>query len=269
MTHISLFDGIGTALYAAELAGFQNLAASEINQFCRALQKQNFPHVQDIGDIETAYFGRYGGMVDVLSGGFPCQNISQLGNREGVDGAKSRLWRHYIRAIQETNCRFAIIENSPRLTSNGLCLILSALAEIGYNAEWDVFSAGMYGAAHIRERCYILAYPTTQRRTGLLCLNKIKCLQFAAAIREEKCNDLAPSCHPFLRLAQVHGEPPVWGDYDGLAARLHTAKRIGGIGNAMYWPILFTIFKTISWADTCTEREWLEANQSAIKYLAK
>ncbi|MBX2927028.1 MAG: DNA cytosine methyltransferase [Saprospiraceae bacterium] len=269
MKHISLFNGISTTLYAAELTGWQNIAASENSAWCNRHQAQRFPHVETLGDITTADFTRFAGVVDVLTGGFPCQNISPLGRGEGIRGAKSSLWAAYRRAIEEIRPRYALIENSSRINTRGIETVLHDLAGIGYDAEWCNLSAAEFGADHIRNRMWILAYPVGQRRRSILHIVKIAGMENNGAHEcKTEANEAARTIsvsHTIERLRQSYGEPPLLGDYDGLTARLDTPRRIHGIGNAMYWPIPYAIFRWIDYAEQCTEEEWDMVNYLALE----
>jgi len=96
--------------------------------------------------------------VDIICGGFPCQDISAAGKGEGITGAKSGLWREYARVVCELGPTVAVVENSPMLTSRGLGVVLGDLAELGYDAEWTCLGACDVGAPHRRWRLFIVAW---------------------------------------------------------------------------------------------------------------
>lgn len=105
--------------------------------------------------------------VDVLCGGFPCQDVSQGGRRAGIkEGTRSGLWYEYARIIGEIRPRYVIIENVRGLLSCGIEIVLQDLAALGYDAEWEVLPAAALGAPHHRERVFIVAYPHSQRADG-------------------------------------------------------------------------------------------------------
>ena len=93
----------------------------------------------------------------VVSGGFPCQDISAAGKGAGIDGERSGMWKHMARIICEVKPRYVYVENSPMLTSRGLDVVLKDLATMGFDAEWGVFSAAQVGAPHLRKRIWIIA----------------------------------------------------------------------------------------------------------------
>ncbi|MGL5131984.1 MAG: DNA cytosine methyltransferase [Planktothrix sp.] len=260
MRYGSLFGGIRAADYAAKLAGYEIVFNSEIDRYCIELGQQRFGGTE-LGDIRNADFRPFEGLVDILCGGFPCQNISKAGKQEGIDGTSSRLWGHYYRAIQETRPGFALIENSDQITRKGLDQVLCDLAQIGYNAEWESLSAGEFGAIHQRERTWILAYPNSFGRPGILRLLKGSSHQEYV----QPINKTMDGCGSYFEwFTERYGEPAVFGIYDGFTSKLHVPKRISAVGNSLYWPIPYCIFKTIDWAVHCTEQEWLTTNYHAL-----
>jgi DNA (cytosine-5)-methyltransferase 1 len=98
--------------------------------------------------------------VDLICGGFPCQDISHAGRRAGIGGERSQLWSEFARLIRHIRPKYALVENTAALTARGLFAVLGDLAEIGYDAEWHCVPACAVGAPHTRERLFILAYPT-------------------------------------------------------------------------------------------------------------
>ena len=98
------------------------------------------------------------GLVDVVSGGFPCTDISAAGQGAGIDGQASGLWREMARIIGEVRPRFVYVENSPYLVSRGLIRVLGDLAALGFDARWGIVGASHIGANHQRERIWILAH---------------------------------------------------------------------------------------------------------------
>jgi DNA (cytosine-5)-methyltransferase 1 len=262
MRYGSLFGGIRTACYAAALLDWECVFNSENEKFPLRIGQQHGYGGEEIGDIETASFTKFAGMVDLLVGGFPCQDISIAGGMAGIDGARSRLWRHYCRAIKEVLPRFIVIENSSNLTRKGLDRILCDLADIGYDAEWECFSAAEFGACHHRNRIWILAYPSGFRRSGILRLLKGVC---ARRFKKKEQQELASTRSHFERFAERYGEPAVFGKYDGLTKRLHVTARLKACGNAMFWPIPYMIFKFTEEAISMTDDQWFIINKNALE----
>lgn len=163
MNELALFAGIGGGILGTQLLGHRCVCAVENDPHAQSvlLARQNdgllptFP----IWDDVTTFDGKpWRGIVDIISGGFPCQDISSAGKGAGITGERSGLWKEMLRIIGEVRPRFAFIENSPVLRTRGLGTILKDLAEIGYNAEWGIVSAGDVGAPHKRERMWLLAH---------------------------------------------------------------------------------------------------------------
>lgn len=164
----SLFAGIGGFDLGFERAGFETRWQVEIDPFCRKVLAKHFPNAERYEDVRTSGAANLG-RVDVICGGFPCQDISQAGNRAGITGSRSGLWTDACRIISELRPRFALLENvgallwpirRPSLTEAvPIGTVLGDLSEIGYDAEWDVISAADMGLPHLRERVWIIAYP--------------------------------------------------------------------------------------------------------------
>lgn len=166
MKELSLFSGAGGGLLGSVLMGWQTVAAVEIDPYARAVLEarqrdgflENFPIHQDIQEFDgSPYKG-----VDLVTGGFPCQDISSAssdGKRLGLSGKKSGLWAHMARVCRETQPKFVLVENSPLIRKRGLNVVLSDLAQMGYDAVWGVFGAEACGAPHKRARFWLLAYP--------------------------------------------------------------------------------------------------------------
>ncbi len=153
----SLFSGIGGIELGFEREGFETKWFVERDAFCQSVLRKHWPKVKIYGDITSIDF-RELEKIDVLTGGFPCQDISVAGKGKGIGGKRSGLWKEYFRAIREIRPKFAVIENVSILTKRGLNVILGDLAEIGYDAEWFCLQARDVGAPHRRERIFIIAY---------------------------------------------------------------------------------------------------------------
>jgi DNA (cytosine-5)-methyltransferase 1 len=157
MTHGSLFSGIGGIDLGFEMAGIKTSWTCEIDDWCNEILEKRFPDATKYKDIKD--IGKHNLQpVDIISGGFPCQDISQAGKGQGLKGARSILWFEMWRIISELQPRWVLIENVPALTYRGGTRVLHDLAEIGYDAEWQIISARDVGARHLRKRIWIIAY---------------------------------------------------------------------------------------------------------------
>ena len=158
----SLFTGIGGFDLGLERAGMRVLWQCEADEFCRRVLAAHWPHVPCYPDVSELR-GADVEPVDVLCGGFPCQDISVAGKGAGIDGARSGLWAEYARLVGELRPSYVVVENVPALLGRGLGRVLGDLAALGYDAEWDCLPACAFGAPHRRDRIWIVAYPGCER----------------------------------------------------------------------------------------------------------
>lgn len=171
MNELALFAGVGGGILGGLLCGFHCVCAVEIDPYARAVlaARQNDGTLKPFpiwDDIRTFSGEPWRGIVDVVSGGFPCQDISIAGKGAGIDGTKSGLWREMARIICEVEPTYIIVENSsPALLVRGFSTVLGDLAAMGFDARWGVFGAYHVGAPHKRERLFIVAtHPDRQRQ---------------------------------------------------------------------------------------------------------
>jgi DNA (cytosine-5)-methyltransferase 1 len=162
LTFGSLFAGIGGFDLGLERAGFVPRWQVELDEFCRSVLARHWPDVPRFDDVRTVT-----GLepVDLVCGGFPCQDIARVGRKAGIEGPQSGLWSEFHRVVRDLRPRFVLVENTTSLTVRGLDRITGDLAEIGYDAEWDCLPAAAFGAPHIRDRIYLLAYPGGYRES--------------------------------------------------------------------------------------------------------
>lgn len=257
MTHGSLFSGIGGFDVAAEWIGFKNLFHCEINTFCREFLNKRFGGIS-YEDITKQDFTPWEGLLDVLTGGFPCQDASianQHGTQQlGLKGQRTGLWRHMARAIQEIKPRFIVAENVGNIlkVNNGkdFAEILHCLAGMGYSAEWRIIYASEIGAPHKRKRCYLVAYP------GSIRFHE----------NQSFFSDVSPAFEPECRLltgttvkirTSWPAEPPICSVDHGFSSRsfeMYGKSRLKeevfkALGNAVVPQIPYCIFKRIKEVD--------------------
>ena len=157
LTFGSLFAGIGGFDLGFERAGMVCRWQVEIDDYANRVLAKHWPHVHRERDIREC--GRHNlEPVDVICGGFPCQDISYAGLGAGLDGERSGLFFEAIRLVRELRPRILVLENVAALLTRGLDRVLGTLAEIGYDAEWHSIPAAAVGAPHIRDRVFVLAY---------------------------------------------------------------------------------------------------------------
>jgi DNA (cytosine-5)-methyltransferase 1 len=171
MNELALFAGAGGGILASELLGWRTVCAVEVNDYARSvlLARQNdrilrpFPVWDDV----TTFDGKpWRGFIDVVSGGFPCVDISiarAMWGRDGIAGDKSGLWFEYLRIVDEVQPRFVWGENSPELKAQGLAEIVRSLASRGYVCRWITLGADDCGMPHARKRLWFLATNTNQQ----------------------------------------------------------------------------------------------------------
>jgi len=171
LNELALFAGAGGGILGGKLLGWRTVCAVECEAYPASVlvQRQNdgilepFP----IWDNVTTFDGKpWKGLVDVVSGGFPCQDISAAGKGAGIEGSRSGLWSEMARIIGEVRSRFVFVENSPLLVSRGLETVLRDLASMGYDAQWCIVSASNVGAPHKRERIWICAHSDSVGHNG-------------------------------------------------------------------------------------------------------
>lgn len=163
MNELALFAGAGGGLLGGTLLGWRTVAAVEIEEYPRAvlLQRQAdgiLPRFPVWDDVRTFDGKPWRGKVDIITGGFPCQDISAAGKGAGITGERSGLWSEFARIIGEVRPAYVLVENSPMLVSRGLGVVLGDLASMGYDAEWGIIGAHHAGAPHRRDRIWILAH---------------------------------------------------------------------------------------------------------------
>ena len=168
MRELALFAGAGGGILGGKLLGWRTVCAVELNSYCASIlcrrQDEGILAPFPIWDDVTTFDGRpWRGVVDVISGGFPCQDISAAGRGAGIDGERSGLWSEMARIIGEVRPRFVFVENSPMLVSRGLGRVLADLASLGFDAKWGIVGAHHTGAPHKRDRIWLLAHTTKIR----------------------------------------------------------------------------------------------------------
>ena len=160
MTFGSLFTGIGGMDLGLERAGMQCKWQVEIDPFCRQVLTKHWPEVPKYEDVRAV--GPQLESVDLIAGGFPCQDISVAGKKAGIEGERSGLWSEYARIVGQLRPRLVLVENVPGLLEQGMGRVLGDLASLGYDAQWNVLPAAAVGLPHVRERVFIIAYPQCQ-----------------------------------------------------------------------------------------------------------
>mgnify|MGYP006291738799 CR=1 FL=1 len=172
MNELALFAGAGGGILGGHLLGWRTVCAVEWDPYAASVlvARQNdgtLPPFPIWDDVQTFDGHPWRGRIDVISGGFPCQDISQAGTakeKAGIEGERSGMWKHMARIIKEVCSPFVFIENSPLITYRGLTQVLYDLASLGYDAKWGVLGATEVGAPHQRDRIWIIASNTNNKK---------------------------------------------------------------------------------------------------------
>jgi DNA (cytosine-5)-methyltransferase 1 len=169
---LDLFSGIGGFSLGLERAGMETVAFCEIDPFCQKVLKKHWadvPCYNDVTKLTKEVLDNDGvRTIDVICGGFPCQDLSGAGRQKGLSATRSGLWFEMLRIISGVRPKYVIVENVSALLTGErggwFSTFLTSLSQIGYNAEWETIYASQVGAPHPRERVWIIAYPCEVRR---------------------------------------------------------------------------------------------------------
>lgn len=194
----SLFSGIGGFDLGFERAGMRISWQVELDPYCRAVLARHFPDAHRFEDVREVGIGNLE-PVDLICGGFPCQDLSTAGRGAGIDGARSALWSEFARIVRELRPRYVVVENVPALlTGKGkrwergpISRVLGDLAEARYDAEWACLSAREFGAPHLRKRVWIVAYPARDAEAGAAAESGTERQRVGAGGERSRAADLA------------------------------------------------------------------------------
>jgi len=226
MRELALFAGAGGGILGGYLLGWRTVCAVEIDPFCRSvlLARQRdgiLPHFPIWDDIRTFDGAYWRGHVDVISGGFPCQDISSANVQgAGINGARSGLWREMARVVREVRPRFVFVENSPMLTRRGIDAVLGDLATMGFAARWGVLGTVSAKGPCQRYRIWIVARSHSEHGYSWLGADK------PSARRPLRCshNVERSTCQGGPWLA---GEPRLDRMAPGMAAEMDAVRAAG------------------------------------------
>ncbi|KDQ65727.1 DNA cytosine methyltransferase [Streptomyces sp. NTK 937] len=151
------YGGLGMAVEA--LTDDRVAYVAEVDEAACKILAHRMPDVPNIGDITTYDWAQLVGKVTKVVAGWPCQDISNAGPREGIDGDRSGIYRNVIEAIRVLRPRLVFLENVSAIRSRGLWQVVADLAAIGYDVRWTCLRASDVGAAHHRDRWFAIAYP--------------------------------------------------------------------------------------------------------------
>jgi len=232
MKVLDLFSGIGGFSLGLERAGMETVAFCEIEDYPVKILNKHWPDVPIYEDVRNVTKERLesDGIrgIDVITGGFPCQDISNSGQKTGIQGERSGLWSEYARLISELRPQYAIVENVAALLYRGIGDVIGDLASIGFDAEWHCIPACAVGADHRRDRVWIVAYPKGKRRKSILQKSRLfqKTLKDSARLTRDCRTFYSPDAQRVLR----ETEPCLGRVADDVPNRV---DRIAGLGNAV------------------------------------
>ena len=265
MNELALFAGAGGGILGGHLLGWRTVCAVEWEPYaaCVLAARQNdgiLPPFPIWDDIQTFDGKPWRGRVDVVSGGFPCQDISAAGKGAGIEGERSGMWREMARVVSEVRPAYVYIENSPMLTTRGGARVIADLTSLGYDAQWDVMGAADVGAPHRRDRIWIVAYSNglrelqpqrlkqNKRRRVSNSSEQVADTNSAQCQRNERSERIFAQHANTCRTSWWHVEPDVGRVANGVAARVDRLKAIGNgqvpAVAATAWRILTTGIET-------------------------
>ena len=162
LTNISLFSGAGGLDLGAKLVGgFRTVAYVEYDRYAQGvlmsrMRSGDLDDAPIFEDVRTFDGRSLAGGIDVVSGGFPCQDLSVAGKRKGINGGgRSGLWKEFARILGEVGPRCVLLENVPAITLDGnLGVVLGDLASMGFDAQWFCIPAGTFGAHFVGNRFF-------------------------------------------------------------------------------------------------------------------
>ena len=245
MNELALFAGAGGGILGGKLLGWRTVCAVEWEPYPASVlvQRQNdglLPPFPIWDDVQTFDGKAWRGIVDVVSGGFPCQDISIAGKGAGIDGKRSGMWSHMARIIGEVRPRFVFVENSSALIARGLGRVLGDLASLGYDCKWKVLGAADVGAPHQRDRFWLVANADHMRELQPKGSQQNEWGRFVygsdagghtdssrLAQRQSQQSDARAQLAPFERTDWWVTEPDVGRVAHGVAARVDRLKAIG------------------------------------------
>ena len=227
MNELALFAGVGGGILGGHLLGWKTVCAVEWEQYpssvlCARQNDKILPTFPIWDDVQTFDGNPWRGIVDVVSGGFPCQDISAAGAGAGITGERSGMWKHMARIIGEVRPQYVFVENSPMLLTRGLGVVLADLSTLGFDAKWGIISGKDVGAVHLRERIWIVATNSSKSRVYRNIKKKIS--KFSPFPWGKDCRSIEDLRNrPELFASPIHRKDYGFPDY---------VDRVSAIGNA-------------------------------------
>lgn len=208
LRELALFAGAGGGIIGGHMLGWRTICAVECERYpasvlCARQNDKILPPFPIWDDVCTFDGKPWRGIVDVVSGGFPCQDISAAGGGGGITGLRSGLWKEMARIVGEVRPRYVFVENSPMLTTRGLGTVLGDLAALGFDAEWGVLSAADVGAPHLRERIWIVGHSNHNGQVTTKVSGSTSQGSDSGATRPQQTGKLERSSEQYAELADA------------------------------------------------------------------
>ena len=246
MNELALFAGAGGGILGGHLLGWRTVCAVEWEPYAAGVlvARQNdgiLPPFPVWDDVQTFDGRPWRGLVDVVSGGFPCQDISNSGHKVGIDGKRSGLWKEMARIVREVLPRYVFVENVAALLDRGLGVVLGDLAAMGFDARWGVLGSADTKGHQARERVWIVADAQSIRRRaediepGLLRAE----IEDRTRSSGDRCLEYATDSRGILRASK----PGLVRVADGVPGQV---DRIHAIGNAQDPRVAAAAFSLLS-----------------------
>jgi DNA (cytosine-5)-methyltransferase 1 len=240
LNELALFAGNGGGILGGKLLGWRTVCAVEKDQWCidRLLQRQSegfLPYFPIWDDIRTFDGRPFRGLVDVVSGGFPCQDISTAGKGAGIEGERSGLWSEMARIIREVGPPIVFVENVAALTVRGLSRVLGDLAEMGFNARWGVLGGFHVGNICNGERLWIVA-----TQTDCSMLASVDLSEYIISSTEESCR--RQYTRAVSKMLSQDDYSRIKRDTDVVASQM---DRLRAIGNGQVPAVAATAFRLL------------------------
>ena len=257
LRELALFAGAGGGILGGKLLGWRTICAVERDAYAAQVlaQRQNDGILEAFpiwSDVQTFDGKPWRGIVDVISGGFPCQDISVAGKGAGIEGERSGMWKEFLRIISDIRPRFVFVENSPMLTSRGIGVVLGDLAASGYDAEWACLSAAEVGANHVRDRIWILGYSNNYGQITPEVIRGATQGGYHCATRAEQASEFTGSGEQYAELADAK-----------------IMQRYAGTDNGSNKPAIGEKLGTASWKVPDPDRAQRQRNQFAKRIPAQ
>lgn len=243
MNVLDLFSGIGGFSLGLEMVNskmssriFETIAFCEINPYCRKVLQKNFPNIPIYKDVKSLSKNDLQDEIDIITGGFPCQDLSIAGSKKGLQGERSGLFYEIIRLTREFKPKFILLENSPQLIWRDEYReeLVKEFQKLGFSVWWQLLSASGFGYLHKRKRAFVLAF-SAEAFTDIVafgCLYHQKFFDLYTVQKRKETTSNLELCRLYAQTGKrlLEEDLPDIREFDGFS---HCVERIGALGNAV------------------------------------